>query len=152
MLLFARILALQLLNKDCVGVLTNLRVKVVSTVSYRYPDVMVICGEPQFVDKRVDTISNPILIIEVLSPGTALIDRNEKLREYRQLNTVQEYLLVTQNEARIEKFLRRDADTWLYKETIGLENSLDLPSIACVLALADVYNKLTLDSETQEST
>ncbi|MDQ7024987.1 MAG: Uma2 family endonuclease [Anaerolineae bacterium] len=142
----------QLINKDCMLFAGDLRLKVVSTVSYRYPDVMVICGEPEFVDKRVDTISNPILIIEVQSPSTELIDRNPKLREYRQLDTVQEYLLVTQNEARIERFLRQDTDSWLYTETVGLENNIALPSIGCVIALSDVYNKLTLDSDSEEST
>lgn len=140
----------QLASKDCTPVANELRLKVAAKVSYRYPDVMVICGEPSFVNKRVDTIDNPTVIIEVLSSSTALIDYNEKLREYRQLETVQEYLLVSQNEARIEKYARYDADKWLYSETIGLENRIELPSIECVLALSDIYNKITFDSDSDE--
>jgi Uma2 family endonuclease len=142
----------QIADKNCTAVLADMRLKVESTVSYRYPDMMVICGEPEFVNKRVDTISNPTVIIEVLSTATALIDRNEKLREYRQIDTVQEYLLVSQNEARIEKFVRQNKDVWIYTETIGLLKALDLPSIGCVLKLADVYNKISFDSTTQEET
>jgi Uma2 family endonuclease len=140
----------QIINKDLAAVL-NFRLKVGSAV-YRYPDVMVVCGEPEFVNKRVDTISNPTVIIEVLSTATALIDRNEKLREYRQIDTVQEYLLVPQNEARIEKFVRQNKDVWIYTETIGLVKALDLPSIGCVLKLADVYKKISFDSNTKEET
>jgi Uma2 family endonuclease len=136
----------QLAGKDCTVVGGDMRLKVTSKLSYRYPDVMVICGQPDFVDSRVDTISNPKVIIEVLSGATALIDRNEKLREYRQVETVEEYLLVSQNEARIERFMRTDTDTWIYTDTVGLEKTIDLPSIGCVLALADVDNKLTLDN------
>ena len=142
----------QLIDKNCTIVPGDLRLKVTSTLSYRYPDIMVICGQPNFVDKRTDTISNPTVIIEVLSAATALIDRNEKLREYRQIETVQIYLLVSQNEARVEKFVRQDKDAWVYTETIVLEKSLDLLSIGCVLVLADVYNKVSFDSTTQEET
>lgn len=68
-------------DKPCLIVSRDLRLKVFSKVSFRYPDVMVICDEPQYVDNRVDTIANPIVVIEVLSPSTALVDRNEKLDE-----------------------------------------------------------------------
>lgn len=141
-------LNVQLATKDCRVTANDLRLKVLSKRSYRYPDVMVICGDPQFVDDRTDTISNPTVIIEVLSEKTALIDRNEKLDEYLQIEAVQEYVLISQAAAKIERYLRQESGDWLYSHATGLDSSLDLPSIDCVLALTDVYKKVTLESDT----
>ena len=148
-------LNVQLMNKNCRVTSGDLRLKVSSRRHYRYLDVMVICGEPQFVANRVDTISNPVVVIEVLSESTALTDRNDKLEEYLQVDSVQEYVLISQSEPRIERYLRQTAgDTsgeasgdWLYSHASGLQNSIDLPSIGCTLALADVYNKVDLSAE-----
>lgn len=116
-----------------------------SNVNHRYPDGMVLCDEPQFYQDRNDTIVNPTLIIEVLSPSTALIDRNEKFQEYIRIPSVQEYVLISQNQARIEKFIRQDNEKWLYEQVYGLDSAIYLPSIACTLSLSFVYNKITFD-------
>ncbi|MDQ7028023.1 MAG: Uma2 family endonuclease [Anaerolineae bacterium] len=117
----------QLADTPCLVVSTDLRLKVDSKVSFRYPDVMVICEDPQYVDGRVDTIANPTVTLEVLSPSTALVDRNEKLDEYTRLNSVQEYVIISQSEAKIERYTRQESGEWLYKKVIGLGNSIDLP-------------------------
>ncbi|MDQ7024965.1 MAG: Uma2 family endonuclease [Anaerolineae bacterium] len=137
----------QLLDKPCVVVSNDLRLKVeTKKVSFRYPDVMVICGKPEFIENRVDTINNPTIIIEVLSPATALEDRNAKLDEYTGLNSVEEYVLVSQEEAKIERYTRQESGEWLYRKVAGLENNIDLRSIDCVLELSQVYKKVDLPS------
>lgn len=115
-------------------------------VSYRYPDFMVICAEPNFVGSRT-IIDNTTLIVEVLSPSTALEDWNAKMSDYTALPGVQEYMLISQNEAKIVVFSRDKSGKWLYSSVSGLESSLKLPSIACTLALADVYEQVSLDTK-----
>ena len=142
-------LDMQLLDTECVVVSSEIKLKVDSKkVSFRYPDVMVVCGEPDFVDNRVDTIDNPKLIVEVLSPSTALEDRNEKLDEYTRLESLQEYVLISQDEARIERYLRQDSGDWLYSNVRGLDASLILPSIGVTLDFTFVYKKITLKHDT----
>lgn len=128
-------------DKPCYVLASDMRIKTLAR-SYRYPDVVVICGEPQFIDERSDTVTNPQVLIEVLSPSTALIDRNEKLREYRQFSTLQEYLIVAQSEARVERFVRQDEQNWLYTDIGGMESSVTIPSLSCTLPLAEIYSKV----------
>ena len=139
-------LNVQIADRDCTVTAGDLRLKVVATRSYRYPDVMVICDDPQFIDERVDTISNPTVVIEVVSPSTALVDRYEKLDEYLRLDSLQEYVIGSQHEAKIERYLRQidPGDDWLYTQVIGLQSSINLPSISCKLLLSDIYKKVTL--------
>ena len=142
-------LNIQLANKDCGVVSNDVRLQIVRKRHYRYPDVMVFCGDPEFFDERIDTITNPTLIIEVLSESTEIIDRNQKLDEYLQIETLQEYILISQKEAKIERYLRRESGDWLYTKVTDLAGQLKLPSIDCQLMLADVYNKVAFDSETE---
>jgi Uma2 family endonuclease len=140
-------LNVQLADKDCRVASPDIRVKVRSAVSYRYPDVTVICGEIIFAEGRQDTILNPTVLLEVLSPSTALMDRNDKLAEYIQIPSLQEFVLISQHEPKIERFLRQESGEWLYKQVIGLEEQIELPSIGSVLELAKVYQKVTFDTE-----
>lgn len=140
-------LNVQLADKDCRVTSNDLRLQVVSRHSYRYPDVMVICGDPEFMPGRTDTIRNPSVILEVLSDSTALIDRNEKLDEYMLITSVQEYVLISQHEAKIARYLRQDTGDWLYTQVTGRASQMDLSSICCVLKLADVYKKVALDEQ-----
>lgn len=140
----ATTLATQLTDKPCTVVTNDVRVRVASKVSYRYPDVMVICGEAEFYENHKDTLINPIVILEVLSPSTALVDRNEKLDEHMQIASLQEYVLVSQDNAKVERYLRQASGDWLYSKVIGLDGALDLPSLGCELALKTVYKKVAL--------
>lgn len=149
-------LYMQLRGKGCRVSSPDLRLKVASKkVSYRYPDIMVICGDLEFAENRTDTVINPILIVEVLSPSTALEDRNAKLDEYRAIASVQEYMLVSVDEAKVEVFSRQKSDKWLYESVKGLNARIELLSIDCTLALMDVYEQVlsddrdTLDDTTQ---
>ncbi|GAB4512088.1 MAG: Uma2 family endonuclease [Anaerolineae bacterium] len=129
----------QLAESPCIVSPSDMRVKIPAARAYRYPDVSVVCAPPEMED---GSLLNPVVLIEVPSPSTALVDRNQKLREYRQIDKLQEYVLISPDEPRIERFLRQPEDNWLYTEVVSLENKLELPSIACHLALADVYRKV----------
>jgi Uma2 family endonuclease len=135
----------QLAGTNCRSVNGDLRVKIESWRSYRYPDVMVFCGPGERVGGRNDTISNPVVVIEVLSPSTQMIDRNEKLHEYTTIPSLQEYLLISQDTPLVEHYLRQEAGGWLFTTVRGLDGVLELPSIGCKLVLAEVYQRVTFE-------
>jgi Uma2 family endonuclease len=126
-------------------VLLATRVKIPSQPVYRYPDVMVIAGRIQHYNKRNDTVTNPIVLLEVVSPSTETVDRNQKLKEYTQIASLQEYVIITQDEPLVERYLRQDSGDWIYTQVTGLDGVLDLPSIGYKLALVDVYSQVTVD-------
>ena len=126
-----------------------MRVLVSTSGLYTYPDVIVVCGYPEFSDDQFDTIVNPIVIIEVLSPSTESYDRGKKFQDYRTLKSLQEYLLISQDKPLIERYLRSDHGEWIFGDAQGLEASLTLTSIDCILRLSDVYRKVDF-SETSD--
>lgn len=134
----------QLKGKPCLSFTGDMRVMVDLTGMYTYPDVTVVCGEPRFEDSSVDTLSNPTLIIEVLSPSTEAYDRGDKFAHYRKLNSLREYMLVSQDKPRIEHYLRQtdNPNQWLLTEISGLDGALSLPSISCAVAMQDVYDRV----------
>lgn len=131
----------QLKGRPCKVYPSDLKVRVPSPKRYFYPDVSVVCGEDEFADDEQDIILNPSLIVEVSSETTAAFDRGKKFLSYQQIGSLQEYLLVSQDEILLEGYSRQGNDTWLYTKVTGLEGSLTLPSIECTLALKDVYDK-----------
>jgi Uma2 family endonuclease len=95
--------------------------------------------------------TNPNLIIEVLSPTTEAYDRGKKFKHYSQIDSLQEYVLISQDTPRIERFLRQEAGKWEYEDVRGLEGIIELSSIECSLKLADVYRKIDFtEEETKE--
>lgn len=114
---------------------------------FSYPDVSVVCGEPQFHDRYQDVLINPTVIFEILSESTEVFDRDEKFRRYQtNLESLQNYVLVSQALPLIQ-FYTRQPDGWLYKHAAGLDSSIYLPSIDCHLFLADVYDRVTFPPE-----
>lgn len=138
----------QLKNRPCEAYLTDMRVKAAEARSYHYPDIAVVCGKPEFEDSHVDTLLNPTLLIEVLSPSTEAYDRGGKFAHYRKVESLREYLLVMQDQASIERYVRQ-GEVWMLTETLGLEASVALESINCVLSLREVYHKVLDDTENQ---
>jgi Uma2 family endonuclease len=136
----------QLRQKTCAVYQSDMRVKVSTSGLYTYPDVVVTCGVEQFEDDHSDTLLNPMVIIEVLSPSTESYDRGQKFKFYRSLPSLTDYLLISQEVARIDHFTRQ-ADGWLLTDSEGLTGEIRLASIDCVLKLADVYEKITLVGE-----
>jgi Uma2 family endonuclease len=132
----------QLRGRPCETYASDMRVKVSETGLYTYPDVLVVCGEAEFEDAQVDTLLNPTVIVEVLSPSTEAYDRGEKFAQFRELASLREYVLITQDRPRIERFRRSEGQDWLFSAVDGLEESAHLTSIGCDLALADVYERV----------
>ena len=126
---------------------SDLRVRVSPAGLYTYPDVVVVCGEPKYADNQADTLLNPVLIIEVLSPSTEGYDRGFKSAQYRTLASLQEYALVSQAEPRIEVFRRQPGAGWLFSEAVGLEAVCRFENVGVSLALAELYDKVTFGGE-----
>lgn len=140
----ARELGTQLKKRPCEAYINDMRVKAAEARSYHYPDIVVACGTPQFEDAHVDTLLNPTLLIEVLSPSTEAYDRGGKFAHYRKIPTLQEYLLVAQDQPSIERY-QRQGDVWILTEAVGLDAAMSLESIDCMLSLREVYDKVLDD-------
>jgi Uma2 family endonuclease len=135
------------LGKSGTVATSDLRVRASAEGLYTYPDLVVVCGEPKFADELRDTLLNPIVVVEVFSPATEARDRGFRFARYRTIESLQEYVLVSQTEARVETFLRQAEGTWLLTETTGLEATCRVESIACTLQLRDVYEKVAFDED-----
>jgi Uma2 family endonuclease len=128
-----------------------MRVKVSPTGLYTYPDVTVVCGEPEFEDAEVDTLLNPKVLVEVLSPSTADYDRGGKFTHYRRLPSLQEYVLISQDRPLVEHYVRQGRDEWLLTEQSSLQDTLILPSIQCQLPLPEIYLKVQFAPDAGET-
>ena len=131
----------QLMDRDCLVYASDMRVGVSSPVSYFYPDIAVVCGEPRFEDDVFDTLINPTVLIEVLSPSTAAYDRHEKFMRYQQLASLQEYILISQSRVYIECHLRQGS-RWVTTEFRKLADVVPVTSIKCELRLRQVYRRV----------
>jgi len=129
-------------NHRCVPYNADLRIKVEATGLLTYPDLSIICGPPQFADGTDDTVVNPTVLVEVLSSSTEAYDRGRKFEHYRQIPTLQEYLLVSQTEPRIEQFIRQPDGRWLLNEAAGIDKKLDLPSLKITISLSEIFAKV----------
>ena len=110
---------------------------------FSYPDLVVFCGEPNFHDAHRDVLTNPVVIIEVLSPSTEVFDRGEKFARLRNWNpSLLDYLLVSQSSPLVEQFTRREDGSWLYRFGEDLSASLSIESISCTLRLTEVYDRI----------
>ena len=135
----ARHLGNKLQNGPCVALTSDLRVTVPRTRFYTYPDIVVVCGEPEFEDDHQDILVNPTVIVEVLSPSTQSYDRGAKLRQYRQILSLREYILVEQEEPVIEQLVLLPNGKWEQTIITGLESSLILSAVAAEIPLRDIY-------------
>jgi Uma2 family endonuclease len=132
----------QLKHRPCELFPSDLRVQIPSANVYTYPDVSVVCGDPILEDEYADTLLNPTLVIEVLSPSTEAYARGKKLHWYQSLDSLSELLLVSQDAPLIEQYVRHD-QAWIFRAVEGLESVLPLPSIQAELALGEVYHKVS---------
>ena len=124
-------------NFDCEVFSNDMRVKI-SDENYTYPDLVITCGDAQFDDDNFDNLTNPVVIIEILSDSTELFDRAKKFFHYRRIPTLQEYILVSQHECRVEKFTRQ-TDIWGYQSYEELDQILTIVSANCELPLSEIY-------------
>ena len=136
----------QLMDGECQAATGDLRVKVPRTESYFYPDIVVVCGEPQAEDNIFDTLLNPTLIVEVLSASTETYDRDEKFTHYRQIDTLQEYILISQDSVEVVQYCRQEPE-WMATKFRTLEDVMPLISIGCELPLRHIYRRVKFDSD-----
>lgn len=135
----------QLRGTACRAYPSDMRIKVVRTGLNTYPDFTLVCGQSQFSDPvKRDTIINPSVIIEILSPSTERYDRGMKFQHYRTIPSLQEYILVAQDRYQIERFIRHEHGEWVFSEAIGLEATMPIRLIQGSLALQDVYEQVVL--------
>jgi Uma2 family endonuclease len=135
----------QLRQRPCRVYPTNLRLCVDADHRYTYPDVVVVCGQPQFLDDQLDTLLNPDLIVEVLSESTRNFDRGDKFQQYRGIPSFREYLLVDQAKAHVERYSKQQDGTWSLWETDFLDHDVHLESIAVRLPVSEIYLKIEFD-------
>jgi Uma2 family endonuclease len=139
-------LNIQLRPSPCRVLGMDLKVGTPDSRKFFYPDVVVVCDEPQFHDDRKDVVLNPILVVEVLSKSTEAFDRGAKFRAYQTVESLKEYLLVSQDRPLIEQYIRNDDGEWRYRAAEGPESSLALPSVGCTLNMSAVYDKVDFNS------
>ena len=139
----ARKIGNQLEPGPCRVLTSDMRVKVEAAGLYTYPDIAIVCDEPKFEDAMFDTLLNPRVIIEVLSDSTEKYDRGAKFRHYRNLASFQEFLLVSQNEPVIERYVKQGDDSWVLSTFMGIDAALAFQSIPVTVSLGDVYSGLT---------
>lgn len=141
----SRELSQQLKGRPCEVYSADMRVKVLWNGLYTYPDVAVVCGEPKFEDNQIDTLLNPTVLFEVLSPSTERYDRIAKSSYYRTIDSLKEHLLVAQDEVRLEQYVRQADGQWLLFEYLTLESTVRLDSLESSLLLRDVYDRINFD-------
>ena len=134
----------------CEAYTADMRVKVSPTGLYTYPDVVVACDDPQFEDEQLDTLLNPRVILEVLSPSTEAYDRGEKSEHYRRIDSLQEYFLVAQDRIHIEHFRREPEGGWRFQETEEPGSVIRLESVQCELRVSDIYARVKFDEPAGE--
>jgi Uma2 family endonuclease len=137
-------LRLGLQGRPCRVLPANMRIKVPSLPPYRYGDVSALCDQPIF-EKigGVDALTNPTLIIEVLSDSTEAYDRGDKFTHYKSIPSLREYLLIAQHRPHITQYIKQEDGSWSYHEVNDLSASVHLLSVDCVLELSEVYRDVT---------
>lgn len=136
-----RLLDTQMLERECIYS-SDMRVKITATEKYTYPDVVAVFGEEVFEDLTEDALLNPMLIIEMLSKSTEAYDRGAKFEYYQTIESFREYVLISQEPFRVEQFVRKTKNEWLYLEFRNAEDVVKLNSINCELTLKDIYHKI----------
>ncbi|MEO1666472.1 MAG: Uma2 family endonuclease [Chloroflexota bacterium] len=138
-------LYIQLRKRPCKAYVESMRVQ--AGKNYVYPDIVTLCNEAKFADGTFDTLTNPDVLFEVKSPSTEKHDAGSKFDLYRRIDTLQEYLLVSQDTPHIAHYVRQENGAWLPRDIVGLDGSLTIAALDVTLALADVYEKVAFLDE-----
>ncbi|HEV8433960.1 MAG TPA: Uma2 family endonuclease [Thermoanaerobaculia bacterium] len=137
----------KLRNGPCTVSSADLRVATDRRRHYTYPDVVVVCDPPQFVDDQLDTVTNPTLIAEVLSDSTEKYDRGGKFERYRSVPTLSEYMLVSQDRIHVELFTRQSDGRWSLRDWNDPAAEIEIESLHCRLKVAEVYAKVSFEDQ-----
>lgn len=138
-------------GRPCKVYQSDMRVKVNKTGLYTYPDVVATCDQPRFEDKHVDTLLNPKVIVEVLSPSTELWDRSKKFEHYRAIESLREYVLISQDHVMVERFTRNAEGQWALLDYRTIDETLVLDSISCTIKLSEIYARISFEEADSES-
>jgi Uma2 family endonuclease len=134
----------QLADGPCRVLTSNMRVKVEASGLYTYPDIVIACADPQFDDNVFDTLLNPRVLIEVLSDSAERYDRGAKFGHYRQIPSLQEYVLISQDQPLVERYVRQADQSWLLTVFQGMTETFALTSIPLSVPLQDIYRGVKL--------
>lgn len=135
-------------GKPCEPLSPNMKVRTSSTSLFAYPDLTIVCGEPQFHDRKKDVLTNPKVIFEVSSPSTATYDRTTKFQKYSMGNeTLTDYILVSQDKPFLEHFRRQSDGNWLYRSFSDLSDVIEIADIDCILRLEEIYERVEFEPE-----
>lgn len=140
-----RDLGQQLRSRDCNVYSSELRVCISETGVYAYPDIVVTCGEENFRDSTLDTLLNPVVIVEVLSTSTENYDRGAEFESYRSIPSLMEYLMVAQDKTHLEQYTRQPNGRWLLADHSDPSTRMHLECLGIDLQLADVYEKVSFE-------
>jgi Uma2 family endonuclease len=133
-----------LANRRCRVLSSETKICIHAAEHYAYPDVTVVCGERQILHRKYDTLMNPTVIVEVLSPSTETYDRSRKFEAYKSIESFQQYLLVSSDRVHVDLFTRQPGGAWLLRSADRLGEAIELQSLGCSLALADIYRDVDL--------
>lgn len=136
----------QLKKRQCKVYQSYMRFYIPQTGLFTYPDIIAVCGNPQFLpDEQLDTLTNPTLIVEVLSPTTEGYDKGVKFDNYRSLDSLREYVLISQDTKRIIRYTKQMDGSWILMDFIGDKTEIELISIDCRLTMDDIYDKVVFE-------
>ena len=134
-------------GKPCEAFGSDMKVMIKKNVDYTYPDVAVVCGKIEFDGNRTDTITNPVVIVEMLSPSTRSYDRKEKFRRYRKIKTLQDYVLIDQDSVLIEYYHKLALNEWRLKTYEDLDGVVELKAVEVSLIIERIYNRVNFSAE-----
>jgi len=131
----------RLRDTNCQVYSADLRIQAEKGDAYHYPDIAVVCGKPEYMEGRKDTVSNPLIIVEVLSPATRSYDRGDKFASYRRIATLREYILIAQEACHVEHFVRTEGG-WEFTEIEDCQGNLIVPTLGIAIPLTEIYAKV----------
>ncbi len=132
-------------NRPCFAYIEGVRVRVTPT-QYRYPDVVALCGNARFDAERPPALLNPGVIVEVLSPSTEAVDQDEKFEEYRQIDGVTDYVLISQDRVQVSHHVRQETGHWLVTEYTTLEDTVRFSGLEVEVTLTEIYRKIVFSA------
>lgn len=136
----------KLKGKPCEALSPNMKVRTSSTSLFAYPDLTIVCGEPQFHDTKKDVLINPQVIFEVLSPSTENYDRTTKFQKYRMGNeNLTDYVLISQDKSFVEHFNKQTDNVWVYQSYSEISDIFSIKTIDCELSLREIYDRVEFE-------
>ncbi|GAB4007682.1 hypothetical protein GCM10028808_11990 [Spirosoma migulaei] len=129
-------------GSDCQSFSSDMRVHLPETTLFAYPDIVIVCGEPQLIDDEFDNLLNPVVLIEVLSDGTEDYDRGRKFQRYRKIPSFQEYILINSQAVEIEVWRKNELGLWTLTEQVSESTgSFTIGTISLTISLLKVYDR-----------